>query len=396
MVAYIILNVHSLVGLLRPKQVEGALNENEIFKMLRKSIKILASLKLTVILIAILGVIVIWGTFYQVDHGIYAAQKRFFGSWFFLELLFIPLPGIKTIITLLAINLLASGVRVFSFRIEKFGILLMHLGTAILIVGAGIAASLINESTITLAEGESTSVALRSHEWEISLYQKNAGTFTLLGRSGLSKLKVGQNVRFNESDINVKIQELYSNCRAFGSNPHVIKSIEYTAPQQDGNNVPGVVMTISPDGSGSTLLQKMIMYGGASAPSMVILGNDTLMGMLQPVQVKLPLNIQLVKFTQEYHPGTNNARSYQSQVTVKNNEINRTAVISMNRPFRYKTVSFYQTGFSQNDGKVVSTLSVVDNPVRFVPYLSSIIVIAGLLYHFMFVLVTFVRKTRPS
>jgi hypothetical protein len=120
------------------------------------------------------------------------------------------------------------------------------------------------------------------------------------------------------------------------------------------------------------------------------------MGVLQPVQVSLPLNIQLLNFTHEYHPGTGNARSYQSQVAVKNDEINRLAVISMNRPFRYKSVSFYQTGFSQEGGKVISTLSVVDNPVRFVPYLSSIIVIVGLFYHFLFALIKFIRKTRSG
>ncbi|HEX2955468.1 MAG TPA: cytochrome c biogenesis protein ResB [Chitinispirillaceae bacterium] len=364
--------------------------------MFKKIIKILGSLKLTIILIALLSIIVVWGTFYQVDHGIYAAQKRFFGSWFFIEFLYIPLPGIKTIITILAVNLLASGIRIFSFRIEKLGILLIHLGTAILIAGGGIAASRINESTITLAEGESTSVALRSHEWEISLFRKNEGKFTLLGRSIVSKLREGQNIKCNESDMTVKILELYSNCKAYGENPHFVESLQYQAPYKDGNNIPGVVVTVTSGSTDSTVIPKMVLYGGSSVPSIITLNDDTLIGVLQPVHVSLPLNIQLLKFTHEYHPGTGNARSYQSQVAVKNSEINRSAVISMNRPFRYKTVSFYQTGFSMDGDKVISTLTVVDNPVRFVPYLSGIIIIAGLLFHFSFALVAFIRKKQST
>lgn len=356
----------------------------------------IGSLKFTVILIALLSIIVVWGTFYQVDHGIYAAQKRFFGSWFFIELLFIPLPGINTIISLLAINIFASGVRIFSLRVEKLGIFLMHAGTAILIAGSGFAASMINESIINLAEGESTSVALKSHEWEISLFQKKTGTYKPLGRRIFTKLNKGQIIRFNEYGVNVEILELYTNCSAYGSNPHVIEGLQYQTSQKEGNNIPGAVITFSSDAIRSSLLPKMVLYGGSSVPAITTLNNDSIMGVLQPVQVALPLNIQLLNFTHEYHPGTGNARSYQSQVAVKNDEINRMAIISMNRPFRYKSVSFYQTGFSQDGGKVISTLSVVDNPVRFVPYLSSIIVIAGLFYHFIFALITFIRKMRSD
>lgn len=361
--------------------------------MLKKVIQVVGSLKITIVLIALLSIVVVWGTFYQVDHGIYAAQKRFFESWFFVELLIIPLPGIKTIIALLSINLIASGVRIFSFKIEKLGILLMHVGTAILIAGSGIAASMINESTITLAEGESTSVALKSHEWQISLFQKKEGTFTSLGSGIFSKFKKGQLIQFHNSGVNLKILELYTNCSADGSNPHHIESLQYQSIQKDGNNVPGAVVTVCGT-DGSSEVSKMILYGGSSMPSITTLNSDTIVGVLQPMQVSLPLNIQLLKFTHEFHPGTGNARSYQSQVAVKNSEVNRTAVISMNRPFRYKTVSFYQTGYSQDGDKVVSTLTVVDNPVRFIPYLSSIIVIAGLFYHFIFALTKFIRKTQ--
>jgi hypothetical protein len=42
------------------------------------------SLHTTVICLIILCILVLWGTFYQIDHGIYAAKARFFSSWIVL------------------------------------------------------------------------------------------------------------------------------------------------------------------------------------------------------------------------------------------------------------------------------------------------------------------------
>ncbi|HEX3020009.1 MAG TPA: cytochrome c biogenesis protein ResB, partial [Chitinispirillaceae bacterium] len=97
-----------------------------------------------------------------------------------------------------------------------------------------------------------------------------------------------------------------------------------------------------------------------------------------------PVEIELIKFTKEEHPGTKTAKSYNSRVRVKGPELNREVVISMNRPFRYKTFTFYQSSYSNENGRTASTLSVVDNPVRFVPYVTGIIIMLGLLYHFIF------------
>lgn len=352
----------------------------------------IASLKLTIALVALLSVVVIGGTFYQVDHGVYAAQKRFFGSWFFFELVLLPLPGVKTIISLLAINLLAAGARLFSCRIEKIGILLIHVGIGLLIVGAGFAAVMISESSITLNEGEKASFAFRNHAWQIAFYKKSKGNYHSAGTREVAGLKKGQTLDFTETGLTLKVLESYTNCSAIGSYPHAIESLQNKAPEKDGNNTPGVILAVSYGLPGNAPASEMVLYSGSSVPSLFVANNDTLMGMLQPVLVPLPLSVQLVKFSKENHPGTENAKSYQSHVHVKNDKIDRDAVISMNHPFRYKSVSFYQTGFSEHDGKIASTFSVVSNPVRSVPYFSSILVILGLLYHCAYMLLNSLKK----
>ena len=41
-----------------------------------------SSLKLTVLCLALLMVLILWGTLYQVEYGIWQAQQVFFRSWF--------------------------------------------------------------------------------------------------------------------------------------------------------------------------------------------------------------------------------------------------------------------------------------------------------------------------
>lgn len=49
----------------------------------RRFFKQVASMKLTVVCLLLLTTLVVWGTLYQADHGLYQAQQKFFHSWFF-------------------------------------------------------------------------------------------------------------------------------------------------------------------------------------------------------------------------------------------------------------------------------------------------------------------------
>jgi hypothetical protein len=363
-----------------------------LLELFKKVLRTAASIRITITCVLALSLLVVWGTFYQVDNGIYAAQKQIFGSWFFIEFGVIPFPGIKTVITLLTINLLATSLRVFSFNFRKAGIFLIHLGIIILIAGSGFSVSLVNESTVSLLEGESTTVSIKQYEWEIALFRKSQGVITNIGRKNISGLKKGDNVEFRDYGILLHILESYTNCTGYGSNPHIIESLLSKPPEKNGRNFPGVVVNIQNRLSGGGEVPRMVLFSGSEAPAIFAFDGDTLMGVVQQAQVLLPFTVQLRKFTKIDHPGTREAKSYQSLIVISNDNINREALISMNRPFRYRTITFYQTGFSQQGEAMSSTLSVVDNPVRFVPYLSSIIVILGLLYHYIFAFFTYIKE----
>ena len=86
----------------------------------------------------------------------------------------------------------------------------------------------------------------------------------------------------------------------------------------------------------------------------------------------------------EKHPNTEIARSYQSLVQIQNPHITRDVLISMNKPFRYKDFTVYQASYAIDAmGREISTLAVVQNIGRLMPYIASLITFIGLVVHFL-------------
>jgi hypothetical protein len=245
----------------------------------------LASIKLTVILLLLSGLLVIGGTTYQAKNGIYAAQTEVFGSWLVWLFGILPLPGMLLVAGLLFANLLAAAIFRFKYRWPRIGLLLIHYGLLLLVGGGFFIAATAQEYTLTLREGESSHVAL---------------------------------------------------------------------------------------------------LGGGEEESV-------LSGL--PRQVPLPVEIKLIDFEKRMHPGTDIPRSFASRVEITAAGVRRQAVISMNRPLRYRDYTFYQSSYSEDaNGRESSTLSVVHNAGRWLPYIASILIFLGLACHFLIMLAAALRR----
>lgn len=95
----------------------------------------------------------------------------------------------------------------------------------------------------------------------------------------------------------------------------------------------------------------------------------------------LPFRVQLQKFTDDYYPGTEIARGYESAIVIEKDGVNFPAVISMNHPLRYAGYTFYQQAFEDENHARRSVLSVVHNPADVFPYLAAAVMAAGLIFH---------------
>ena len=87
------------------------------------------------------------------------------------------------------------------------------------------------------------------------------------------------------------------------------------------------------------------------------------------------------------HPGTNIPKSYSSQVNLIQNNISRKVLIQMNEPLRHLGYTFYQASFIEDESGETTVLAAVKNHGRLFPYISTIIMCIGLLFH-MFVMVS--------
>jgi hypothetical protein len=141
--------------------------------MLKPLLNWLASLKLTIVLLALGIVLVFFGTLAQVEEGLYAAQNRWFrsfvvwwespGGGFRLPML----PGGYAVGTLLLANLIAAHASRFKFAWRKSGILLVHAGLVLLLLGQLFTDALSTESAMRLIVGESKNYSEDFHANEL-------------------------------------------------------------------------------------------------------------------------------------------------------------------------------------------------------------------------------------
>jgi hypothetical protein len=360
--------------------------------------KLFFSLHTTVICLIILCILVLWGTFYQIDHGIYAAKARFFSSWIVLIGGFFPFPGVRLTVLTLIFNQLAILFFRQKWRLDKAGLVLMHAGVLVLLIGGGIISYTSKETFLTLWEGESSNESASFRDWELAVWTKaDISASRNPAVVGLDTMRAGHSYVISAMHTIVFVQRIYKNCMALMPAGHgdtsrpmqaAIDSLEAADPAADpSENIPGLELT--PSGASGA---RVVLYGGSPGPIAAAFGGDTLYFTLRQKRMPLPLFITLIKFVKEDYAGTQTARQFTSKIRAKGGGMDREAVISMNKPFRYRQFTFYQSSYSQGGGRQSSTLAVVENRGKSLPYVAGILMAAGLILHFFAKLVIHIRK----
>src|SRR3954463_4369497 len=126
---------------------------------------------ITLVCLLILFALIFFGTLYQADHGLFEAQKRFFGYGVVLVGGFFPLPGASLVIWILSIQLVVMMTVQLAWRLDRIGLWIVHLGIMALLVGGFITQMLAVESQLTLAEGETGHFTTAYHEFELAFWE---------------------------------------------------------------------------------------------------------------------------------------------------------------------------------------------------------------------------------
>ncbi|MCA9402410.1 MAG: cytochrome c biogenesis protein ResB [Candidatus Omnitrophica bacterium] len=359
----------------------------------KKSVPVrwVASVRITVACLVWLFVLTFWGTVAQVSDGLYQAQEKFFHSWYFLQWGFLPLPGAQLTLWILFVNLSANAVFRFVYRWANVGILIIHLGLLSYFVGAFVTLHGVEESNLTLREGETSNVAQAYHDWELAVWSPSEADALEVTAFDVAGLKSGEVVTLTDPPLEFGVRLYFANAQAYtrGKAPQpdllnvsgindLSRLALDSAPER---NFPGGIFTVRlPDGSRRDIL----LYGQESQPTPLAAGGKGYLFQIRRKRYQLPITVTLKKFEMEKHPGTEIARSYRSYVQIERQGIKRDAEIYMNHPYRFKDYTFYQASYAVDQrGEFRSTLAVVRNEGRLLPYVSSLVTFAGLAVHFL-------------
>ncbi len=109
-----------------------------------------------------------------------------------------------------------------------------------------------------------------------------------------------------------------------------------------------------------------------------------------------PFSLTLKKVSHDTYIGTDIPKNYSSQVTLAtaDGSENRDVLIYMNNPLRYAGLTFYQ--YQMDAEHDTSVLQVVHNPSWLMPYISCVMIAAGLVLQFSMHLTGFFGRRRAA
>jgi len=126
------------------------------------------------------------------------------------------------------------------------------------------------------------------------------------------------------------------------------------------------------------------------------LGGEQIQISYGPKRVMVPFEIRLNRFELERYPGSMQPAAFSSRVTVEGGpETTLDRLISMNEPLEWKGFTFYQSSYEEAFPRpTVSLFSVNHDPGRWMKYLGSLILVAGII-HFYIARARRNRASRP-
>jgi len=356
--------------------------------------RILASLQLTVIGLLFMAILVIGGTILQAEKGVYAAQQNVFQSWIFWLFGILPLPGMLLVGSLLFINLSAAVIFRLKYSGSRLGILLVHIGLLVLLGGGFISSQYAREYFLTLSEGESSQMASAAHEWELAVWTQ-AGMKKQVQAADIADLRRGMPWTISAPDMEVAMIRYFPNCRPAASTENGETVLNEVAPAVDpAENIPGAVLEIR---APQRAARRFSLFSGNDFPVTQRYSDRDYYFTLRSKRIFLPLRIKLLHFEKTVYPGSEIPKSFSSRVEIEGGGLRREALISMNRPLRFRGYTFYQSSYGEDDMHGAnSTFAVVKNIGRWLPYISSALIFLGLVVHFIGQLAAALKKSPPE
>jgi hypothetical protein len=354
---------------------------------------------ITLVSLIILFALIFFGTLYQTEHGLFEAQRLYFGYKLVLIGGYFPLPAASLVLWVMCIQLAITMAVVIPWKWSKLGLWVVHIGIMTLLIGGFITQIMAVESQMTLAEGETGHYTTAYHEYELAFWEEQADTNRVFAYDD-TYLRAGQSLELLPYHARLKITAYYQNCDAFNTqatggpkyiNPSNIGMLEQRKPEKEvTQNAPGITLILTEKDKPA---RDILLYAQELQPLILSLDGKKVFAMLRLKHYPLDFSLKLTDFVKNVHPGTDIPSSFESYADLIQGGSQRPVKVWMNNPLRHEGYTFFQASYAQPKGAAEkSTFAVVTNPGRVLPYVSSLVVFAGLLLHFLIKLIPFVRK----
>jgi ABC-type transport system involved in cytochrome c biogenesis permease subunit len=414
-----------------PDRKPGGSPDGALFAVLKP----LASLRLTVVLFALAMVLVFFGTVAMMAQGLWSVVDdyfrsfvvwipfdliRRFGTVFFNDVVHLPkdaspwpgafpFPAGWTLGGAMLVNLIAAHLVRFKLTWKRAGVILLHAGVILLMVGELVTGVFAVEATMTLKLDEASDFVDVTRQMEIAVTDSSApdhDRVTVVPQGLLERPGV---VSDPQLPFDLEILEYWKNTSlslqrepgegdvfpvASGAWAQLGKQREGAGVDTEArSDIPSARVRVLEKGTGKELgthLLSLWFYPNFELnrrrfdvpPPAVEVGGKSYSLMLRNKRVYKPYSVKLLKFEHGKYPGTDIPKDFASTVLVTDAETgdNREVRIWMNNPLRYEGDSLYQFAVVGDDTGTV--LQVVRNPGRLLPYLACSMIALGMLIHF--------------
>lgn len=415
-----------------------------VWQLLENPLAALASLRLTVILLALSIVLVFVGTLAQIDGGIWTIVAKYFRSFLvfvpvqlfwqlgqvFLGLpeyrlpdwLAFPFPGGWTLGTLLLLNLIAAHATRFRLSWRRGGVLLLHAGLIVLMLGELVTGLFQVEARMTIGHGETVNFAENSREVELAIIDVTDPSREVEVTIPQKRLQAGGVISHPDLPVDVEVLTWAKNAELVSKRDQTPGAEVYTS--QTGNQF--VFMTkeeaagvdVGGHEDAATATVRLLRRDGTEIArptvSLWFSPNFTrrqpafrfppqefkLDGKSYRIELRgrreyLPIALRLDEFRFDRYPGTETPRNYSSRVRVFEGPSpeGREVIIRMNEPLTHGGQTFYQSSFTADEKGTV--FQVTRNPGVLMPYLSCTMITLGMVWHFGLTLIGYLKRTGP-
>ncbi len=380
-------------------------------------LRFISSYALGLIVLLFMMLLLVLGTLYQAEHGLFRAQRMFYQSYLVAYPvgrtgLVLPLPGAHLLMAILFVNLLAATIFRMKPRLRVIGVYILHAGILVLVGGGFVTAYGSYEGYMELLEGKSANFSTRFTEEELAIIRvddQEPETDLVTAVYNLDHLRP-ESVLYEEESgehgLPFSIDAVQIVPEAV-----LVEDPEGEFARQHGVNHPSssrlAIRRLSQIPGERKLLAGifrvripgeepvvMLLADTTERPTELTVAGKVYQFGLRDRRDYYPFTIALHEFERRTYPGTQVNRSYASEVTLVDPEaeLKRDVRIYMNHPLRYRNFTFYQASFGEDDR--LSVLQVVKNSGMLFPYIAMVIVTIGLVWQFVTMLVTRAKVQR--